>query len=67
LISPFLPLKLQANTPSTEPYPVKNDDAFWRRIREDYDLKPEYINLENGYYNFIPKPTMAEYLLFHMV
>jgi selenocysteine lyase/cysteine desulfurase len=63
LVSPFLPLNLQAQSSVLEkPYPQDNDEAFWERIRKDYALKPEYINLENGYYNFIPKPTMDKYL-----
>ena len=36
---------------------AKNDD-FWLNIRKDYKLKPDYINLESGYYNIIPTPTM---------
>ncbi len=39
-----------------------NEGDFWLRIREDYILKPEYINLENGYYNIIPQPTLKKYL-----
>jgi len=36
---------------------AKNDD-FWSKIRSDYILKPDYINLESGYYNILPRPTM---------
>lgn len=43
-------------------YPINNDEEFWKRIREDYDLKPDYINLENGYYNFVPKPILNKYI-----
>ncbi len=25
------------------------DEDFWNRIRSGYRLKPDYINLENGY------------------
>ena len=31
---------------------LAKDDAFWEGIRNQYLLKPDYINLENGYYNF---------------
>lgn len=31
---------------------------FWLKIRQDYKLKPDYINLESGYYNIIPTPTL---------
>ncbi len=38
------------------------DDAFWKKIREQYILKPEYINLENGYYNFTPQPILEKFI-----
>ena len=38
------------------------DDLFWKKIREKYLLKPDYINLENGYYNFIPQPTLERFI-----
>ena len=34
------------------------EEDFWLQVRKDYDLKPEYINLESGYYNIIPTPTL---------
>ena len=37
---------------------VASDEEFWRRIRGDYSLKPDYINLENGYYCFMPQETL---------
>jgi len=40
-----------------------NED-FWGEIRKDYRLNPEVINLENGYYNIIPEPTL-ERLISH--
>ncbi len=33
-------------------------EDFWAKIRQDYKLKPEYINLESGYYNILPTPTL---------
>ena len=39
-----------------------NDDEFWKRIRKDYSLKKDYINLENGYYNIIPNPTLKKFI-----
>ena len=38
------------------------DDAFWKKIRDQYILKPDYINLENGYYNFTPQPILEKYI-----
>ena len=39
-----------------------NDDDLWKTIRNDYLLKKEYVNLENGYYCFIPQPTLNKYI-----
>lgn len=44
-----------AKTPSKE---LASNSDFWLKIREDYKLKPEYINLESGYYNIVPQPTL---------
>lgn len=38
------------------------DEGFWEKIRKDYLLKPEYINLENGYYCMLPQPTLDHFL-----
>ncbi len=60
-ISPFLSFDLSAKETATDPYPVEEED-FWVRIRKDYALKPEYINLENGYYNIAPLPTIKKFI-----
>ena len=39
---------------------AKNED-FWETIRKAYQLKPGYINLENGYYNVMPAEVMDRY------
>jgi selenocysteine lyase/cysteine desulfurase len=44
------------------PEQLAGDDAFWSAIRRQYLLKPDYINLENGYYNFIPQPLLEKYI-----
>ena len=44
---------------------VAKDEEFWLKIRGDYTLKPEYINLENGYYCFMPTQTL-EHQIEHM-
>ena len=38
------------------------DSEFWYKIREHYELTPDYINLESGYYNIIPKPTLLKHI-----
>ena len=43
---------------------ITNDD-FWTKIRQDYHLKPDYINLESGYYNIIPENTL-QHLIDHI-
>jgi selenocysteine lyase/cysteine desulfurase len=41
---------------------LATDEDFWEGIRSHYLLKPEYINLENGYYNILPKPILEKYI-----
>lgn len=36
----------------------QSDAAFWNKVRADYTLTDAYINLESGYYNIIPQPTL---------
>jgi selenocysteine lyase/cysteine desulfurase len=44
------------------PILLAEDEAFWSSIRQQYLLKPDYINLENGYYNFIPQPLLEKFI-----
>ena len=37
-----------------------SDNDFWKLVRSQYDLHPDFINLESGYYNIIPKPTLEK-------
>ena len=37
-------------------------DDFWLQIRNDYKLKPDYINLENGYFSMMAQPVLNKYL-----
>jgi selenocysteine lyase/cysteine desulfurase len=39
-----------------------SDDEFWVTMRNQYQLKTDYINLENGYYNLMPEPILNEYM-----
>jgi len=41
---------------------LAEDEEFWASIRKGYKLKTDYINLENGYYNFIPEQTLEKYI-----
>ena len=42
----------------TSPTKLATNEDFWLKVRGDYKLKPDYINLESGYYNIIPTPTL---------
>lgn len=44
------------------PLELAKDELFWEKIRAGYKLKPDYINLENGYYCFIPQETLEGYI-----
>lgn len=44
------------------PVVLAQDEKFWATIRKQYLLKPDYINLENGYYNFIPQPLVEKFI-----
>jgi selenocysteine lyase/cysteine desulfurase len=54
--------KLFAEYKNHEAKTLATDDDFWSKLRIDYQLKPDYINLENGYYNLMPKPVLEAYL-----
>ena len=58
----FIPNKIFNNPlEETDVEKPSSEDEFWKRIRSHYDLNDEFINLESGYYNIIPKPTMIKY------
>ena len=44
------------------PHQVAQDEAFWARIRGQYLLTPEYINLENGYYLMQAQPVLEAFI-----
>jgi selenocysteine lyase/cysteine desulfurase len=41
---------------------IAQDDDFWSKIRGEYRLKPDYINLENGYFCIAPQSTFDAFL-----
>lgn len=47
------------------PEELASDEAFWGQIRSGYRIKPDYINLENGYYCILPQETL-ENLIHHV-
>jgi selenocysteine lyase/cysteine desulfurase len=41
---------------------LAEDEDFWATIRKGYKLKPDFINLENGYYNFLPEQVLEKFI-----
>src|SRR5205809_4569977 len=41
---------------------LANDESFWAGVRKKYRIKPDYINLENGYYCFMPEEVLEKYI-----
>jgi len=44
------------------PAPSITGNDVWTDIRNGYKLKPDYINLENGYYNFLPEEILENFI-----
>ena len=57
--SPLLSGKAEAFTGNNLDW---NSGDIWEQIRAGYKLKPDYINLENGYYCFLPEQTLEKYI-----
>jgi selenocysteine lyase/cysteine desulfurase len=41
---------------------LAENEEYWAAIRSGYKLKPDYINLENGYYNFLPESLLENFI-----
>jgi len=41
---------------------LAEDEAFWTAIRSKYRLKPDYINLESGYYSIQATPVLEAFI-----
>ena len=41
---------------------LAEDEAFWTAIRGKYRLKPDYINLESGYYSIQATPVLEAFI-----
>lgn len=41
---------------------LAKDGDFWLKVRAGYKLKDDYINLENGYYCFVPEETLEGFI-----
>lgn len=57
--------RLQAQLSSVEHLPpetLAKDGDFWAKIRAGYRLKPDYINLESGFYCIQPEETLEHFI-----
>ncbi|MCU0394935.1 MAG: aminotransferase class V-fold PLP-dependent enzyme [Chitinophagaceae bacterium] len=52
-------ITLHQHLPATE---LAGEEDFWKGIRDGYRIKPDYINLENGYYCFQPQEILEKYI-----
>ena len=52
-------IDLHQEIPSGE---LASDEEFWHGIRMGYRLKPDYINLENGFYCIQPQRTLENFI-----
>jgi len=41
---------------------LAQDEAFWAKVRAGFKLKPDYINLENGYYCMQPQAVLEDFV-----
>jgi selenocysteine lyase/cysteine desulfurase len=63
-----LPFTLQAIADRLAPYnhhpatALATNEDFWQGVRGGYRLKPDYINLENGYYNIQPTEILDAFI-----
>ncbi len=52
-------LSSYSGKPSLE---LASDEEFWEGLRQGYRVKLDYINLENGYYCFMPQETLEKFI-----
>jgi len=62
-LAPLVPFKKDLDSKNQIDFPVKpiDEDDFWSLVRSQYKLHPDFINLESGYYNIIPTPTLEHH------
>ena len=54
--------KTLANYAEKSPQEIAEDETFWTEIRKGFRLKPDYINLENGYYCMQPQEVLEKFV-----
>lgn len=53
---------LFAQTAEVAAKDLARDEAFWAQVRAKFKLKPDYINLENGYYCMQPQEVLEGFI-----
>lgn len=53
---------LFAGAAERPPADLARDEAFWEGVRTKFRLKPDYINLENGYYCMQPQEVLEAFI-----
>ncbi|HEY5441013.1 MAG TPA: aminotransferase class V-fold PLP-dependent enzyme [Gemmatimonadaceae bacterium] len=61
-ISLLLGDRLWAQYAELPPRALAEDEPFWALIREKYRLKPDYINLENGYFSMQSQSVLEAFI-----
>jgi isopenicillin-N epimerase len=56
--SPPVPLAVPAGVP---PDQLARDERFWGTVARQFQVSPDFINLENGYYGIMPEPVRHAY------
>lgn len=46
----------------SSPQALAENPDFWAKIRASYRLKPDYINLESGFYSIQPEETLEHFI-----
>ena len=54
--------KLMGSVAHLDTNELAGNEDFWKQIRASYKLKPDYINLENGFYCFVPEDTLTHFI-----
>jgi selenocysteine lyase/cysteine desulfurase len=54
--------RLWAQYAALSPNALAEDEPFWALIRDKYRLKPDYINLENGYFSMQSQPVLEAFV-----
>jgi hypothetical protein len=54
--------RLNADVQHRDAGVLASDEDFWAQVRSGYRLKPDYINLENGYYCIMPQDILNRHI-----